>query len=148
MIAEFSSSLSSFGILSVVIPISSNFNPLIPHREIQQYCTKICHYIFTVLPKIICFPCLLFQKSSNFLILTEKNNLLSGANPPYISCELLVRTIIMLSINTYYFQERQKHSFFRILSKFCFFLLRYLTMILIRLFPYYAVWAMSDTLTN
>ena len=77
------------------------FNPLIPRREIQQYCTKICHYIFAVLPKIIRFPCLLFQKSSNFFVLTEKNNLLSGANPPYISCELPVRTWIIFTVHNH-----------------------------------------------
>ena len=80
------------------------FNPLIPRREIQQYCIKIFHYIFAVLPKIIRFPCLLFQKFSNFLLLTEKSDSYPSANHLQFSCELPVRTIIMLSINTYYFQ--------------------------------------------
>ena len=48
------------------------FNPLIPYRELQQYCTKICYHILTVLPKIICFLHLPPQKFSNFQELTAK----------------------------------------------------------------------------
>ena len=74
------------------------FNPLIPRREIQQYCTKICCRILTVLPKIHLLFLSTVPKLSNFQELTEKSNSYSGANPPHFSCELPVRTIIILAI--------------------------------------------------
>lgn len=43
-----------------------HFNSLIPQREIQQYCTKMHCYIFTILQKLIYFLHLLPQKLSKF----------------------------------------------------------------------------------
>ena len=89
-----------------------HFNPLIPRREIQQYCIKICHYIFAVLPKIIRFPCLLFQKFSNFLLLTEKSDSYPRANHLQFSCELPVRTIMIYAIHKYLLLSNYVTSFF------------------------------------
>lgn len=82
-----------------------HFNPLIPRKEIQQYCTKICCRILAVLPKIHLLFLSTASKPSNFQELAEKSDSHAGANPPQFSCELTVRTIIILAIYTAYYSH-------------------------------------------
>ena len=77
------------------------FNPLIPRKEIQQYCTKICCRILAVLPKIHLLFLSTASKLSNFQELTEKSDSYSGANPPHFSCELPVRTMIIFTTHNH-----------------------------------------------
>lgn len=103
-------------------------NPLIPRREILLDITELgkqlaisihsshtgrysntaqkSNVIFLrYYQKLICFPYLLPQKLSNFLALTEKNNLYPSANPPHFLCELLVRTRIVFTIHSHLLQS-------------------------------------------
>ena len=82
-----------------------NFNPLIQCREIQQYCIKGIVTFLQYYQKLICFPYLLPQKPSNFQELAEKSDSHAGANPPQFSCELTVRTIIILAIYIAYYSH-------------------------------------------
>ena len=84
-------------------PFHCNFNPPTPRREIQQYCIKICHYTSAVLPKIICFPCLLPQKFSKFQELTAKTIPISVRIPHifYVSFQFAPEWHL-LSIAIYY----------------------------------------------
>ena len=86
---------------SNVFNLTLNFNPLIPYREIRQYCTKMHRYILAVLPKTHLLSLSAASETLKIPRISRKNNLYSGANPPRFSCELQVRTMMIFAIHSY-----------------------------------------------